>query len=41
MDEGPSRPVVNHSGAATGIPSRDNIELNTAVIPSGRGGVGI
>jgi hypothetical protein len=41
MDEGPSRPVANQSGAATGTPLGDNIELNTAVIPSGRGGVGI
>jgi hypothetical protein len=41
MDEGPSRPVVNQSGAATGTPSGDNIEFETAVIQSGRGGVGI
>jgi hypothetical protein len=41
MDEGPSRPVVSQSGAATGTPSGDNIKFATAVIQSGRGGVGI
>ena len=41
MDEGPSRPVANRSGAATGTPPGDQIEFATAVIQSGRGGVGI
>jgi hypothetical protein len=41
MDEGPSRPVVSRSGAATGTPAGDNIKFAAAVIQSGRGGVGI
>ena len=40
MDEGPSRPVANHSGEAAGIPSGDSIEFETAAIQSGRGSVG-
>jgi hypothetical protein len=41
MDEGPSRPVANRPGAATGAPSGNNAEFVMAVIQPGRGGVGI
>jgi hypothetical protein len=42
MDEGPSCPAAHRFGAATGAPSGNNrTEFRKAVIPSGRGGVGI